>query len=532
MTKIENIPVEYSSNEISSLFHSGNRQDSDLFNKIFSDNFQRAENSQKNNVQSDQQDNFSDTAVNSKEPGENKEPIVKSESDRDRNELKIDDNSNNSDDPATSDTKSEQINESKDNESSQDLETDSDAKKSNESNDDQSQESEDENAALLQQLNNDQETQVLQSQIAAAANATQKENSSNKAQVEMTHNQLSNGSSGLVENKSQATDQKSGNEKQSQQSLNELVGLKVKSNDDAKALKEQDVDVPVPVDNKLLKSEKDGQKQAIVGQKNEKILLQSEQNQQSSNQQYQQNHSSNNQPDLSSLQLDEKPVEVKMNVLSVKEDVSQIKTSVETSQLENVKPVALDRAIDIKTGSQVQRQETNNQVLDKANVQTIVKAARVAQNQGSSRMQIRLDPPELGHLRIDIKQSNAGLQIQLQATTAKAHQMLEQGANQLKTVLETNGFNTIQVDIQLRMDLKNDQSPDQSFMSDQTEQQELSDQGQSESQETNDEDLEIAYPEDMAESELDDSTLESMATSSSADSNWREMSFTNLDVKV
>lgn len=53
------------------------------------------------------------------------------------------------------------------------------------------------------------------------------------------------------------------------------------------------------------------------------------------------------------------------------------------------------------------------------NVDRIVKAARVSMNNGSARIQIRLEPPELGYLRVEIKQSGNGWHLQMQATNVK-----------------------------------------------------------------------------------------------------------------
>ncbi len=92
------------------------------------------------------------------------------------------------------------------------------------------------------------------------------------------------------------------------------------------------------------------------------------------------------------------------------------------------------------------------------NVDRVVKAAKAMVGKNQSVVQIRLDPPELGALRVEIKASSNGITMQLQATSVKAQQLLQQNINELRSALDARGVQTNQIDIQLRLDLKNDGS--------------------------------------------------------------------------
>lgn len=98
------------------------------------------------------------------------------------------------------------------------------------------------------------------------------------------------------------------------------------------------------------------------------------------------------------------------------------------------------------------------------NVDRIVKAARTIATRGSSVMQLRLDPPELGMVRVEVRHSADGLNLQLQATTHRTQQLLQQHSSELRSALEAQGFQNARIDVQLRLDLRNDQ---QAFSQDQ-----------------------------------------------------------------
>jgi flagellar hook-length control protein FliK len=97
-----------------------------------------------------------------------------------------------------------------------------------------------------------------------------------------------------------------------------------------------------------------------------------------------------------------------------------------------------------------------SQVNMQGNVDRVVKAAKAVVTRGSSTIQLRLDPPDLGTLRIEMKHDSSGLTMQLQATNARAHQLLQQNAGELRAALEASGIQTNKIDIQLRLDLHND----------------------------------------------------------------------------
>jgi flagellar hook-length control protein FliK len=185
--------------------------------------------------------------------------------------------------------------------------------------------------------------------------------------------------------------------------------------------------------------------------------------------------------------------------------------------------------VDLAKGAATESKPAAESLVSREQVDQVVKAARIAVSRGSSLVQLRLDPPELGHLRIEIKQTSSGLQLQLQATTVKAQQLLEQTSTHLRSALESQGFQTVQVEVQLRMDLRNDQAMDQ--QADKSGQEEGFD-----SQESFSEDL-----EDMLEDQLTDSSEEKLLTDepiqepespldSPSSQGWREMEFSNLNV--
>ena len=119
----------------------------------------------------------------------------------------------------------------------------------------------------------------------------------------------------------------------------------------------------------------------------------------------------------------------------------------ESSNLQNVlKPTPTDAVL-----------ETNR----RENIEQVVKAARTAVTRGLARIQIRLNPPELGFLRIEIKQNANGLHLLMQATSIKAQQMLQQNSQELQAALESQGLQTRQIDIQLRLDLRDSQNNNQ-----------------------------------------------------------------------
>lgn len=68
-----------------------------------------------------------------------------------------------------------------------------------------------------------------------------------------------------------------------------------------------------------------------------------------------------------------------------------------------------------------------------------------------SSMVLRLDPPELGQLRIDVRMHGQELSIRLQADTLAGHDALQSKLNDLRSSLEQHGFKLNQVQVELRV---------------------------------------------------------------------------------
>jgi flagellar hook-length control protein FliK len=135
------------------------------------------------------------------------------------------------------------------------------------------------------------------------------------------------------------------------------------------------------------------------------------------------------------------------------------------------------------------------------NVDRIVKAARTIANRGSSVMQLRLDPPELGMVRVEVRHSADGLNLQLQATNHRTQQLLQQHSNELRSALEAQGFQGTRIEVQLRLDLRNDQ---QAFSQDQG----------------------GNYPQEHSREQRGRESQQNFQEQ------WQEMEFANLDIKA
>jgi flagellar hook-length control protein FliK len=169
------------------------------------------------------------------------------------------------------------------------------------------------------------------------------------------------------------------------------------------------------------------------------------------------------------------------------------------------------------------------------NIDRVVKAARAAVNQHTSRIQIRLEPPELGLLRIEIKQNASGLHVQLQATNAKAHQLLQQNTAELRSALEANGIHTRQIDIQLRLDLRNDHnSHAQQDAPDSPDRQASEQPEQDYSQQDHRHDQQDNEPaSDFMELNSNIETDTAQKDSIESETNpWQQMDFTTVDLKI
>jgi len=92
------------------------------------------------------------------------------------------------------------------------------------------------------------------------------------------------------------------------------------------------------------------------------------------------------------------------------------------------------------------------------NIDRVVRAARAGYARGSARIQIRLEPPELGTVRIDIRHNAGGLVLRVETASPRTQQLLQQHSGELRAALEGQGMNNTQIDIQLRLDLRSDQT--------------------------------------------------------------------------
>jgi len=72
--------------------------------------------------------------------------------------------------------------------------------------------------------------------------------------------------------------------------------------------------------------------------------------------------------------------------------------------------------------------------------------------QGSTKAQIRLDPPELGPMSIRINHNGGETQIQFQVNNPVARDMVDSGMNRLREMLEQQGFENVDVDVKEQRD--------------------------------------------------------------------------------
>ncbi len=118
------------------------------------------------------------------------------------------------------------------------------------------------------------------------------------------------------------------------------------------------------------------------------------------------------------------------------------------------------RMVDAQLTSASQKMSGGDTVDMQQNIDKIVKAATTTIKRGESSMQLRLDPPELGTLRVEIRQTADGISLQFQATSEKAHNLLQQHSQQLRAALEAQGFQMNQIDVQVRLDPRGTMSQD------------------------------------------------------------------------
>jgi flagellar hook-length control protein FliK len=78
----------------------------------------------------------------------------------------------------------------------------------------------------------------------------------------------------------------------------------------------------------------------------------------------------------------------------------------------------------------------------------VVRANTLGRN---SSILLRLDPPELGQLRIDVRMQGQELILRLQADTLAGHDALRSRLQELRSSLEQHGFKVNQLDVELRV---------------------------------------------------------------------------------
>ena len=135
---------------------------------------------------------------------------------------------------------------------------------------------------------------------------------------------------------------------------------------------------------------------------------------------------------------------------------------IEPGVVGSVKPVVMEKgAAAIEKLAEVQVERTQRQEIG-SSVERVVKAAKATLARGASRIQIQLDPPELGRLLVDIRRNAAGVHLELHATTVKAQQLLEKNSGELRAALEAQGITTNQIEVHLKTDLRNETTLEQS----------------------------------------------------------------------
>ena len=170
------------------------------------------------------------------------------------------------------------------------------------------------------------------------------------------------------------------------------------------------------------------------------------------------------------------------------------------------------------------------------NVDNIVKTVKTMVSNNNSTMVIRLDPPELGEMRINIRTGSDGMSIEIQAANAKSQQMLQQGSSQLRSALENSGIHVNNVDVQFKPDMKNnanagsDFQDDQSNLFNQDNSQNMPDNGQNQ-----DESFHHNFNNWSDGAEFEDAefaTAELVEAAQSNSEQWQEISFDAVNVLI
>ncbi len=223
-------------------------------------------------------------------------------------------------------------------------------------------------------------------------------------------------------------------------------------------------------------------------------------------------------------------------VLRSSEPEKKLHASVEVVSADTAKTPLADKGNSVQKIFAASTSVNTTPVEMKDNIDQLIKSVQVTQAQGGSRVQLRLDPPELGALRIEMRQTENGLLLQLQASTPRAQQLLQQNSGELRAALESQGFQNTQIEVQLRMDLRND-STSQEYREMEQEQEQLLNQqpGQFDSPQQGGNGEQAGWQPDrdrvseespaQPEYDTDENTMVPQ-------NEWQELAFASLDIRA
>lgn len=83
-------------------------------------------------------------------------------------------------------------------------------------------------------------------------------------------------------------------------------------------------------------------------------------------------------------------------------------------------------------------------------IEKLARVIRTSSKDGQSKMVLRLDPPELGQVRIDARMQDGALTVRMEAQTQAGHDALKGRLSELRGALEQQGIHVQQVDVDLR----------------------------------------------------------------------------------
>ena len=222
--------------------------------------------------------------------------------------------------------------------------------------------------------------------------------------------------------------------------------------------------------------------------------------------------------------------------LSFQQGVSQDdKPQIEVSHLPNADSSS-GKTETVQSLFNAGKTDAANDIDMQQNVDRIVKAARTTIGRGGSMIQLCLEPPELGILRIEIRYSNSGVDLQLQATNTRAQQLLQQTNESLRAALEAVGIQTNQIDVQLRLDLRNDNPANQQQFADDsnnTDQQPSQQSQYSQQQSSSQDGGAFDQPEFMDNlPNISDDNSELVTAGLPKSTQWRQLDFNNVDLMI